>query len=46
MPDDALVICNNHTALHGRTNFKDAERHLIRVRMIRQSLAAKSMLSR
>ncbi len=44
MPDDALVICNNHTALHGRTNFQDPERHLIRVRMSSQPLAAKSML--
>lgn len=33
MGDDALVICNNHTALHGRTSFQDRERHLIRVRM-------------
>jgi alpha-ketoglutarate-dependent taurine dioxygenase len=46
MPDDALVICNNHTVLHGRTNFEDPERHLIRVRMSSQSLATKSMLTK
>lgn len=40
MPDDTLVICNNHTALHGRTSFQDRERHLIRVRMSSQPTVA------
>jgi alpha-ketoglutarate-dependent taurine dioxygenase len=33
MPDDALVICNNHRMIHGRTSFQDRDRHLIRVRI-------------
>jgi hypothetical protein len=27
------MICDNHTALHGRTVYLDQQRHLIRVRM-------------
>lgn len=33
MHDDDLLICNNHTTLHGRSPFTDRNRHLIRVRM-------------
>lgn len=33
LPDDSIVFVNNHQALHARTEFKDQERHLIRVRM-------------
>jgi alpha-ketoglutarate-dependent taurine dioxygenase len=36
MQDDDLVICDNHTALHGRTIYLDHQRHFIRVRMGRQ----------
>jgi alpha-ketoglutarate-dependent taurine dioxygenase len=36
MQDDELVICDNHTALHGRTIYLDPNRHFIRVRMGRQ----------
>jgi hypothetical protein len=36
MQDDELVICDNHTALHGRTIYLDRDRHFIRVRMGRQ----------
>jgi Taurine catabolism dioxygenase TauD, TfdA family len=36
MPDDTLVLCNNHRVLHGRTSFQDRERHLIRVRISNQ----------
>jgi hypothetical protein len=43
MPDDMLMICNNHKALHGRTSFQDRERHLIRVRMSNQPLAPQSI---
>ena len=31
--DDSLIIADNHVNLHGRTNFQDTERHLIRVRI-------------
>lgn len=41
MPNDALLICNNHTALHGRTSYQDTQRHLIRVRMSTKPLASK-----
>jgi alpha-ketoglutarate-dependent taurine dioxygenase len=43
MADDQLLICNNHTALHGRTCFQDPQRHLIRVRISAQPLAAKQV---
>lgn len=33
LADDDLMICDNHTALHGRTVYLDQQRHLIRVRM-------------
>lgn len=36
MQDDDLVICDNHTVLHGRTIYLDRNRHFIRVRMGRQ----------
>jgi alpha-ketoglutarate-dependent taurine dioxygenase len=36
LEDDDLMICNNHTALHGRTMYLDQQRHLIRVRMAGQ----------
>jgi alpha-ketoglutarate-dependent taurine dioxygenase len=41
--DDDLLICNNHTALHGRTGFQDSERHLIRIRVSEQPLVARQM---
>jgi alpha-ketoglutarate-dependent taurine dioxygenase len=41
MPDDTVMICNNHTALHGRTSFRDRERHLIRVRISHQPLVVR-----
>lgn len=31
--DDALIIADNHVNLHGRTNFQDTKRHLVRVRI-------------
>jgi hypothetical protein len=43
MGDDSLLICNNYTALHGRTSFQDPERHLIRVRISNQPLLARQM---
>jgi alpha-ketoglutarate-dependent taurine dioxygenase len=33
LPDDAIVFVNNHQALHARSEFRDQNRHLIRVRM-------------
>jgi alpha-ketoglutarate-dependent taurine dioxygenase len=33
LEDDDLLICDNHTALHGRTMYLDQQRHLLRVRM-------------
>ena len=33
LPDDSIVFVNNHQALHARTEFRDQNRHLIRVRM-------------
>jgi alpha-ketoglutarate-dependent taurine dioxygenase len=33
LPDDTIVFVNNHQALHARTEFRDQNRHLIRVRM-------------
>ncbi|OKH21575.1 hypothetical protein NIES593_15270 [Hydrococcus rivularis NIES-593] len=44
MSDDALAICNNHVALHGRTSFQDRDRHLIRVRMSSQPVVSKPTL--
>jgi alpha-ketoglutarate-dependent taurine dioxygenase len=41
LPDDSLLICDNHTALHGRTPFRDSKRHLIRIRLATRSLAAR-----
>jgi alpha-ketoglutarate-dependent taurine dioxygenase len=38
--DDELVVCDNHTALHGRTIYLDRNRHFIRVRMGRQPFAS------
>jgi alpha-ketoglutarate-dependent taurine dioxygenase len=43
MQDDNLLICNNYTALHGRTSFQDPERHLIRVRISNQPLVSRQM---
>ncbi len=36
MQDDEVMICDNYTALHGRTIYLDRNRHFIRVRMGRQ----------
>ncbi len=33
LPDDSIVFVNNHEALHARTEFRDQDRHLIRVRL-------------
>jgi Taurine catabolism dioxygenase TauD, TfdA family len=33
LQDDDLLICNNHTTLHGRTTYLDRDRYFIRVRM-------------
>ncbi len=33
LPTGAIAFVDNHNALHGRSSFKDASRHLIRVRM-------------
>jgi alpha-ketoglutarate-dependent taurine dioxygenase len=33
LPTGAIVLVDNHNALHGRSRFRDAERHLIRVRI-------------
>jgi hypothetical protein len=41
MPDDTLMVCNNHQALHGRTSFQDRDRHLIRVRISHQPLVVR-----
>ena len=35
LPEDAMIIINNKTMLHGRTAFSDDERHLLRVRLHR-----------
>jgi alpha-ketoglutarate-dependent taurine dioxygenase len=32
IPEDGMLIVNNHVALHGRTSFTDPERHLFRIR--------------
>src|SRR5581483_10346814 len=33
LPTGAIAFVDNHDALHGRSRFHDAERHLIRVRI-------------
>lgn len=33
MPVDSLLVVDNHRALHARTAFQDAERHLLRIRV-------------
>ncbi len=33
LPTGAIAFVDNHDALHGRSRFRDAERHLIRVRI-------------
>jgi alpha-ketoglutarate-dependent taurine dioxygenase len=32
IPEDGMLIVNNHVALHGRTSFTDPSRHLFRIR--------------
>jgi alpha-ketoglutarate-dependent taurine dioxygenase len=39
LPDGAITLCDNHRMLHGRTGFKDQQRHLLRVRMSAQPVA-------
>jgi alpha-ketoglutarate-dependent taurine dioxygenase len=38
--DDSLLVCDNHTALHGRTSYLDNQRHLIRVRMSQKPVSS------
>jgi alpha-ketoglutarate-dependent taurine dioxygenase len=45
MQDDDLVVCDNHTALHGRTIYLDKSRHCVRVRMSREPVNAKPFAS-
>ena len=33
LPDDTLLWADNHRTLHGRANYTDPERHLIRIRI-------------
>lgn len=33
LPADSMLITNNHEGLHGRTEFEDPDRHLIRIRI-------------
>lgn len=33
LPADSMLLMNNHEGLHGRTEFRDPERHLIRIRI-------------
>jgi alpha-ketoglutarate-dependent taurine dioxygenase len=33
LPDDTLMLINNHHMLHGRTTYTDERRHLIRIRI-------------
>ena len=33
LEEDSMLLTNNHEGLHGRTEFRDSERHLIRIRM-------------
>ena len=37
LPTGSIAFVDNHTALHGRSRFSDAKRHLIRVRVAAQS---------
>ena len=36
LPADAVLICDNRRVLHGRTNFTDRRRWLIRVRLVQR----------
>jgi alpha-ketoglutarate-dependent taurine dioxygenase len=45
MQDDDLVVCDNHTALHGRTIYLDKSRHCVRVRMSREPITSKQPLA-
>ena len=33
LPDDTLMLTDNHRMLHGRTTYEDEQRHLIRIRI-------------
>ena len=33
LPDDTLMLIDNHHTLHGRTTYEDEARHLIRIRI-------------
>jgi hypothetical protein len=33
LPDDTLMLIDNYHTLHGRTNYEDEDRHLIRIRI-------------
>ena len=33
LPDDTLMLVDNHHMLHGRTTYTDERRHLIRIRI-------------
>jgi alpha-ketoglutarate-dependent taurine dioxygenase len=44
MQDDDLVVCDNHTALHGRTIYLDKARHCVRVRMGREPVMSNPSL--
>ena len=43
LPDGSIALCSNHRMLHGRTSFQDQQRHLVRVRMSSQPVAAHVM---
>jgi alpha-ketoglutarate-dependent taurine dioxygenase len=45
MQDDDLVVCDNHTALHGRTIYLDKSRHCVRVRMSSEPVTSKQPLA-
>jgi alpha-ketoglutarate-dependent taurine dioxygenase len=45
MQDDDLVVCDNHTALHGRTIYLDKSRHCVRARMDREPVTSKRPLA-
>jgi hypothetical protein len=40
LPTGGIAFVDNHSALHGRSSFSDAERHLVRVRVAGRSSAA------
>lgn len=40
LPTGSIAFVDNHTALHGRSRFSDAKRHLIRVRVAARSAQA------